>query len=142
MEFMRIKKGVASLALAGTLFGGTVLGVGAERPQQANNGAAGVVAAAVQALNNIDIRDNVVDVAVVELNDSLNNLTLTALNDLTALNNFLNGSPILSNNDVTIQDVDVLSPTQIAILEAANINIDDVVGVAILSGGDLLVFTR
>jgi hypothetical protein len=156
MELTRIKKSVASLAIAGSLFGGTVLGVAAAPPERANNnGAAGVVAAAVQALNNINIRDNVVDVAVVEINDSLNN----SLNNLTALNNFLNGSPILSNNNVTIGDVNVdvltglvtvgdITLTDIQVtalnnfLNESNILITDVIGIAVLSGGDLLVFTN
>ncbi len=134
MEFMRIKKSVASLAIAGALFGGTVVGVGAQHlpPVQevTQNGARGVIAAVVAAL--VDLRGANVDVAVVELNNSLNNLT--------ALNNVLNNNNILQG--FTIQDVSVLSDNQIEILEDANIVIDDVVGVAILSGGDLLVFTR
>jgi hypothetical protein len=133
MELMRIKKSVASLALAGTMFGATVVGVGAQHVTQVGqNGARGVIAAVVTALQNVNVTDNNVDVAVVELNNSLNNLT--------ALNNVLNNNNILQG--FTIQDVSVLSANQIDILRNANINIGEVVGVAILSGGDFLVFTR
>ncbi len=137
MEFMRIKKSVASLAIAGALFGGTVVGVGAAKPDTTQvGGAAGVVAAVVQAANLVNNQDGIIQVVNIE----------NSLNNLTALNNVLNNSPILSNNNIlqgiTIQDVSVLNDNQIEILENANINIDDVVGVAILSGGDLLVFTR
>jgi hypothetical protein len=136
---MQLKQRVAALALAGTLMGATTLGVGAAHTTQvAGNGAGGVVAAAVAALQNVNVTDNNVDVAIVQLNNSLNNLR--------ALNNVLNNSPILNNNNVlnniTIQDISVLTFDQVQILENANIVLNDVVGVAILSGGDFLVFTR
>jgi len=56
----------------------------------------------------------------------------------------LNNSPILSGNDIdiTVQDINVLTNAQIDILRDANIVLNDVVGVAVLSGGDLIVFTR
>lgn len=148
-----MKKRLASVVLAGSLMGATAVGVAAEPTQVTTNGAGGVVAAAAAALNNVNVTDTNVDVAVVELNDSLNNLT--------ALNNVLNNSPILNDNevlkDVTIGDVKVLndvvtvgditlSDIQVEalkdVLNDANIALDDVVGIAVLSGGDLLVFTR
>ncbi len=125
---------------------GTALGVGAAPPQQ---GAAGVANQVVDAL--VVVQAAGVDVALVELNNSLNNLT--------ALNNVLNNSPILSNNDIdiTVGDVNILnnvvtvgditlSNIQVTalndFLKNNNIALDDVVGIAVLSGGDLLVFTR
>jgi hypothetical protein len=152
MELMRIKKSVASLAIAGSLFGATIAGVGAAPPDTVQRGgAAGLVAAVVQAADLVNITDSVIQ--VVNIQDSLNNLT--------ALNNVLNNSPILSNNDIiddiTVGDVNVLNDvitvgditlTNVQVtaltnfLNANDINLDDVVGIAILSGGDLLVFTR
>lgn len=135
----KLTTGVAGSALALTL---AFTPVAAQEVQiiEARNGAAGLVAAVVDAnvvLNDV-LNDNNVDVAVVQLNNSLNNLR--------ALNNVLNNSPILSNNDVlndlTIQNIDVLTDFQIDVLRDANINLTDVVGVAVLSGGDLIVFTN
>lgn len=146
---MQLKQRLAALALAGTLMGTTTLGVAAAPPTQvAKNGAGGVVAATVAALQNVNVNDTNVDVAIVELSNSLNNLT--------ALNNVLNNSPILNDNnvlqDITIQNIDVaiangsLNNNNLPILQNAlqnaDIAIDDVVGVAVLSGGDLMVFTR
>jgi len=59
----------------------------------------------------------------------------------------LNNSPILSNNDidVTVQDISILNGAQLEVLtdflNNNNIALDDVVGVSVLSGGDLIVFT-
>ena len=142
---MKLKQRLAALALAGTLMGTTVAGIAAAPPTQvAGNGAGGVVAAAVAALQNVNVEDNEVDVAIVQLNNSLNNLR--------ALNNVLNNSPIANNNDIlqdiTVQNIDVavLNGLDLDILNGAlndaNIVLNDVVGVAVLSGGDLLVFTR
>jgi hypothetical protein len=146
---MQFKQRLAALALAGALMGTTVAGVAAAPPTQvAGNGARGVVAAAVAALQNVTVTDNTVDVAIVQLNNSLNNLT--------ALNNVLNNSPILNNNtilsDITVQNIDVAiangSLNQVAqnalqnALQNADIQIGEVVGVSVLSGGDLLIFTR
>ena len=135
----KLSTGVAGSALALTL---AFTPVAAQEVQviDAGNGAAGLVAAVVDAnvvLNDV-LNDNNVDVAVVELNNSLNNLR--------ALNNVLNNSPILNNNnvlnDLTVQNINVLTDFQIDVLRNADINLDDVVGVAILSGGDFIVFTN
>lgn len=66
-------------------------------------GAAGLVAAVVQAAVNA--------CEVNILNDSVNNLLQNA--DIHALENILNNSPILSDNNITVQniDVDVLTGT-------------------------------
>ncbi len=131
---MSIKQRIASGALAIALLGGTGAGVAAQR--QAGDviqrgGAAGLVAAVVQV-------NDTVDVAIV---DSLNNLR--------ALNNILNNSPILSQNDVVIGDVlsgnEILTLTigDVTIQDFLNnlsIDIDDVVAVVqLLSGGVVVV---
>jgi hypothetical protein len=132
------KSHIASFALASALSGGAATGTLAQQTGQ-QGGAAGVVAAVVQAVDTVDVNNNQIDVAVVELNNSLNNLR--------ALNNVLNNSPILSNNDidVTVQDISILDEAQIEVLtdflNNNNIALDDVVGVSVLSGGDLIVFT-
>ena len=124
-----IRNRIASLALVAAMaFALTVGSTGSVSAQQSNaGGAAGLVAALVQ-IN----ADDVVEVNVV---DSFNNLT--------ALNNILNNSPILSNNDidVTVGDVSLLSNflnnntiTLTDFLNDLDIDIDDVVGVALLDG--------
>ena len=132
-----IKKRFVSLALAGSLLGVSAVGAAAAPPTQ-QGGAAGLVAAVVQAIDTVDVNNNQIDVAVVELNNSLNNLT--------ALNNVLNNSPILSNNDVidniTIGDISVLDQAQIDVLSGININVEDIVAVVELLSGDFIVVTR
>ena len=78
--------------------------------------------------------DDVVEVNVV---DSLNNLR--------ALNNILNNSPILSNNDVdvTVGDISILDDLDINVEDVLNdldLDIDDVIAVGILDGGDIIFF--
>ena len=140
---MRLRTRIVSTALALSLVGGSAATAFAANPTQVNkNGAAGLVAAVVSALNNVNVTDNTVDVAVVELNNSLNNLT--------ALNNVLNNSPILSGNDiiddVTLTDVNVLSIDQSSVLNDFlnnnDIDVTAVVGVVVLGGQDILAFTR
>jgi hypothetical protein len=133
---MSIKRGIVSGALALSLLGGSAAGVVAQKNtnQGQQGGAAGLVAAVLQIQ-----ADDVVNVEVV---DSLNNLT--------ALNNILNNSPILSGNDVdvTVGDVSLLSNflnantiTLTDFLNDLDLVIGDVVGIAILSGGDIIVLT-
>ncbi len=140
---MRLRTRIASTALALSLIGASAATAFAANPTQVNrNGAAGLVAAVVSALNNVNVSDNNIDVAVVELNNSLNNLT--------ALNNVLNNSPILSNNDiiddVTLTDVNVLSIDQSSVLNDFlnnnDIDVNAVVGVVVLGGLDILAYTR
>ncbi len=132
-----MKTKIAAFALALAMMGGFVGSTAAQTNQQ--GGAAGVVAAVA----NVNVEDNVIDVAVVELNNSLNNLT--------ALNNVLNNSPILSNNDVdvTVGDItvlqDFLNENDIDItvenfLNNNDIDIEDVVAIGILNGTDVVVF--
>jgi hypothetical protein len=128
MEERMIKHRIATAALAASLIGTAAIGAVSAQQTNQGGGAAGVVAAVA----NIAATDTV-DVVV---QDSLNNLR--------ALNNVLRNSPILSGIDVTVRDVSVLDQAEIDILNnvlnANDIDIDDVVGVAVLSGGDFIVF--
>jgi hypothetical protein len=126
-----LKRQVATGALALTLLGGSAVGVAAQGNGNQTGGAAGLVAAVVQA-------DDVVDIYVV---DSLNNLR--------ALNNVLNNSPILSNDaiDVTVQDIDadvlnidVGGITVEDVLINNDIDVEDVVAVGLLENGSVLIF--
>lgn len=140
---MSIKRGIVTGGLALSLLGGSAAGVVAQNQgnQGQQGGAAGLVAAVVQVSDTIDITDSNIEVVSVDIRDSLNNLT--------ALNNILNNSPILSNNDIDVVDVidigeiNVLSGDQQQILtdflNDSNILLTDVIGVAVLSGGDLIV---
>jgi len=81
-------------------------------------GAAGLVAAVVQAAA------NVCDVRI--LNDSVNNLLQNA--DIHVLQDIFNNSPILSYNDITVQNIDVSVLTGTTTIT--------------LVGGDLLLLTQ
>ena len=124
-----LKRYVATGALALTLVGGTGAGVAAQQggPGQAG-GAAGLVAAVVQVAT-----DDVVTVNVV---DSFNNLR--------ALNNVLNNSPILSENDVdvTVGDITILEDVDAVILalQARDLTLDDVVAIGVLESGEIIAF--
>lgn len=148
---MNVKQRIASGALALALLGGTGASVAAQQGGATQRGgAAGVVAAVVQAADTVDVNNSTIEVVSVDVSDSFNNLR--------ALNNVLNNSPILSQNDidVTVGDVsllnDVLTVGDVTItltdvqvltdfLNNNNIALDDVIGVAILSGGDLVLLT-
>ncbi len=130
-------KRLMSLVLALGLMLTFTMSVAAQNTNK--QGAAGIIAA----LNNINLQDNVVQVGLVNLNGSLNNLT--------ALNNVLNNSPILSNNNVTVTNVDVLSnflnnnKVDITLENFLNEN-EDLVDVnaliVVLSSGDFLIINR
>lgn len=125
-----IKRGIVTGAISLTLLGGSAAGVVAQQGNQ--GGAAGLVAAVVQA--NLDDTT----VKVIEIEDSLNNLR--------ALNNFLNNSPITVTDVITIGDINVLTGDQLVALEDFlndnQIAVSDVVAINVLSGGDLIVQTR
>jgi hypothetical protein len=92
-------------------------------------GAAGLVAAVVQVAAN--------DVADVVVTDTLNNLQ--------AVKNVLNNSPILSSNDidVTVGDISLLNGLDVDV-NALGINVDDITGVVlVLHDGitDVLILT-
>jgi hypothetical protein len=127
-----IKQRIAAAALAATLFGSVA--VGTVSAQSNAGGAAGLIAAVVQ----LAVDDGVVTVNVV---DSFNNLR--------ALNNVLNNSPILSGNDVdvTVGDVSILSNflnnntiTLEDFLNNNNVLLEDVVAIGILSTDDIIIF--
>ncbi len=130
-----IKRGIVSGALALSLLGGSAAGVVAQKTNQGQQGgAAGLVAAVVQA----------------QLDDTVNVEVVDSLNNLTALSNILNNSPVLSGNDVdvTVGDVsllsDFLNANEITLTDFLNdldLVIGDVVGIALLSGGDIIVLT-
>ena len=128
------KHRIASFALAASLFGTATVGAVSTVEAQSNRGgAAGLVAAVVQVATD--------DVVTVEVVDSFNNLR--------ALNNVLNNSPILSNNDVdvTVGDVsileDFLNENEITLEQFLNDNqvlLEDVVAIGILSTDDIIIF--
>jgi hypothetical protein len=101
---MSIKQRVASGALALALLGGTGASVAAQNQGNTGNqgGAAGLIAAVVQA--------NLTNVRVITVDDSFNNLTVTALN------NILNNSPILNDLSITVKNVSVLNGVTIFLL--------------------------
>ncbi len=124
---MKLRLLAASLLMAVT----AVTSVSAA-PQQVG-GAAGLVAAVVQIAT-----DDVVEVNVV---DSFNNIQV--------LNNVLNNSPILSNNDidVTIGDINILTDflnnnnvTLQEFLNDNNIVLEDILQIVVLDTGDIIVF--
>lgn len=131
----RLTSALAGGALAAALaFSGTASAVDLELGTVADfkvekNGAKALVNAVDDALDFLDgdLLDADIDIAVVEVEDSFNNLQ--------ALNNVLNNNDI----DVNIQDVEILSDNQIEVLRNAEIDIDDVIGVDVLDDGDLLV---
>lgn len=105
---------------------------------QQTGGAAGVIAAVVQVdrtLNDLIDLTNTGNIEIVTVKDSLNNV----------LNN--NRVEVLSRNQTTIQDFlnncTVASCFEISnFLNNNNVNIDDVVAVDVLSGGDITVFVQ
>jgi hypothetical protein len=129
-----MKRRLFSLTLILALVGTFVFGASRTEAAARNvGGAAGLVAAVVQIA-----ADDVVDVNVV---DSFNNLRV--------LNNVLNNSPILSNNDVdiTVGDVSILSDflneneiTLEDFLNENNVLLNDVVAIGLLSTGDIIIF--
>ena len=139
---MRLRTRVASATLALSMLFGSGAAVMAAPPQGVVGGAAGLVAAVVQALNNVSITGS--QVGLVNVDDSLNNLT--------ALNNILNNSPILNNwdIDVTIGDINVIRDslndntilTNLLNNSLNNIDVNAIVGVVVLGGQDLIILTR
>lgn len=135
----RLTSALAGGVLAASLFVGGFSGTAKAATLEVDvekNGAEALVDAVGDALDFLDgeLLDLDLDVALVELEDSFNNLQ--------ALNNVLNNNDI----DVNIQDVDIvediLNDLDIDLQDVLNdldIDIDDVVGIDILDGGDLLI---
>lgn len=124
-----IKQRIAAGALALSLLGGTGVGVAAQQGQA--GGAAGLVAAVVGVQANDVVEVNVVD----------------SLNNLRALNNVLNNSPILSQNDIDISDIDVITGNDIAVVVANNnidlnalgITLEDIVAILVVNAEDFVI---
>ena len=129
-----LKRSVAVAGAAATLLVGTA-GAASAHPNQVG-GAVGLVAAVVQVdrtLNNVSVLSDIGEINIVNVEDSLNNLQV------------LNNSPILSDNVVTLQDFlnncTVASCFEISnFLNNNNVNVQDVIAIEVLSGGDINVF--
>jgi hypothetical protein len=133
-----IKRGIVTGAISLSLLGGSAAGVVAQNQgggsgQGQAGGAAGLVAA----------------VAQIAADDTVNVQVVDSLNNLTALNNILNNSPILSSNDVdvTVGDVTVLenflNANDVTLEEFLNENdiaLEDIVSINVLSTDDIIVF--
>ena len=124
------------LALAGTMML-SVVSAGAAQPNQTGE-AAGVVAAVVQVdrtLNQLSVLSDIGNLEIVTVKDSLNNVLQNArfLNNITILQNFL--------NDPSCSVVAVCDSLQ-NFLNDNNVQISDVVAIDVLSGGDVVVFSR
>src|SRR5687767_11355755 len=110
----------------------------APNPNNQSGGAAGVVAAVVQVqdtLNNLQVLSGNESVEIVTVKDSLNNVLQNArfLNNITILQDFLN-----QPNCSVVALCDVLNDS----LNNNNVLITDVVAIDVLSGGDIVLFTR
>jgi hypothetical protein len=141
MILQHITRRATALGLALTFTGVIALGVSAQTTTKQQGGAAGLVAAVVQVATGDLVKNNEVDVTVIQLDRSLNNLK--------ALNNVLNNSPILSKNnvDITVQDIQALNDNTVLtdFLKNNNIAVGQVVGVGVLgtgNSGDMIVFQR
>ena len=107
----------------------------------ANNqsgGAAGVIAAVVQVqdtLNNLQVLSGNGNVEIVTVKDSLNNVLQNSrfLNNITILQDFLN-----QPNCSVIAVCNSLNN----VLNNNNVQVADLVAIDVLSGGDLILFTR
>jgi hypothetical protein len=130
----RVMRSAAATATAAVLALGTA-GPAVAQPNQVA-GAAGLVAAVVQVdwtLNNLSVLSDIGEINIVRIEDSLNNLQV------------LNRSPILSDNVVIVQDFlnncTVASCFEISnFLNDNNVNLQDVIAIDLLSGGDINVF--
>jgi hypothetical protein len=131
---VRAKGAIAAMAAAGLLSLGLSAPAAAAPNQVA--GAAGLVAVVVQidrTLNNVSVLSDIGEINIVNVEDSLNNLQV------------LNNSPILSDNVVIVQDFlnncTVASCFEISnFLNDNNVNVQDVISIDLLSGGDINVF--
>jgi len=106
------------------------------QPNNQSGGAAGVVAAVVQVqdtLNNLQVLSGNGNVEIITVKDSLNNLlqNATFLNNITILQDFLNNNTCLA----VCQSLN-------NVLNNNNVQVADLVAIDVLSGGDLILFTR
>lgn len=121
------KKNSIAIACTAVLFAAIAMPAAAAGKSNNNKqaqagGASGLVAAVVQVAAN-----DVVDVRVV---DSLNNLV--------AIENVLNNSPILSRNDidVTVGDISLLDGLNVDV-NALGITVDQITGVVLANNGSV-----
>lgn len=131
------KRNLTTFALAMAFT--AIFSVTASAQTDQKGGAAGLVAAVVQIATDDTLQNNgTVDVRVIQLDRSLNNLK--------ALNNVIKNSPVLSKNNVnvTVQDIQALNDNTVLtdFLKNNNIAVGEVVGVSVLSGGDIIVFQQ
>jgi len=124
------------LALVAT-FALAAVSAGAAQPNQTGT-ATGVVAAVVQVdrtLNDLRVLQNIGNIEIVTVKDSLNNVLRNArfLNNITILQDFLNNP-----NCSVVAVCDSLND----VLNNNNVQISDVVAIDVLSGGDIVVFQR
>lgn len=141
-----LKTRIGASIVGAVLFGATILGVAAQdatpelpgatgspeagadssttviEPIVQTGGAAGLVAAVVQVADVIDITDSNIEIVTIQVEDSLN--------DLTAINDILNESPILNDNTIVITDLISVG------------GVDNLIGIGVLEGGDLILFAN
>jgi hypothetical protein len=145
-----MKRHLAALALGLAASSSVVVGLPLQAHAQQTGHANGAVAAVAQVenvLNNPKVL-NGSQVGLVNLNKSLNNLRAlnNVLNNSPILNNFLNNSPILSGNTITVQNINVaiangsLDGVSVTALNELLQNANTIVGVAVLSGGQVIAF--
>ncbi len=126
---LRLTSLMLAVAILGGLFTMSATRTAAQNPHR-NQTLIGLV----NALVNVNVTDT--QIGLVNVDRSLNNLR--------ALNNFLNNNDI----DITVQDIDVLrnanilNGLQLSLLNNALQNAQTAVGVAVLSSGDLILFQR
>jgi hypothetical protein len=105
-------------------------------PNNQSGGAAGLIAAVVQVqdtLNNLQVLSGNGNVEIITVKDSLNNVLQNArfLNNITILQDFLNNNTCLA----VCQSLN-------NVLNNNNVQVADLVAIDVLSGGDLIIFTR
>lgn len=131
---MRISKKSRLAAVLGAAVMAVGLAAAPASAKHANQsgGAAGVIAAVVQVDRTLN------DLVDVNIEDS--NIEVVTVKD--SLNNNLNNNDVLSDNVVTLQNF--LNNNEVIknVLNNNNVQIDDVVAIDVLSGGDITVFVQ
>lgn len=132
MRFLQALAVLPALALAAVAFAPSAQAQ-PTNPRQVSVG--GVIDVLLQNTNvqiPVNVREN--QIGLVNLNDVLNNAQVTALN------NILNGSNILSGIRLDLQNVLNNNTVLNDFLNNNNVAISDVVAVDVLSGGRLTIF--
>jgi hypothetical protein len=141
-----MKARLATLAVVVALLGTFAVSATRTEAQPNQQGSRNVVAGLLNlfVLDQVNVTDNVVQVGLVNVNRSLNNLR--ALNNVLNNNNILRDISVLRN--IRVGDINVvrnsLNNNQITalnnFLNNNNIQIGQVVGISVLSGGDIIIF--